>query len=84
MALCPVHATVLWFDGSCPPCVFAARDAARAALAPATSTCCGLPLTDDTCSGCGIEHSEPCSACGQRGLHASGCPTLAVAEAVGC
>lgn len=30
---------------------------------------------DDTCTGCGVHHGDPCPTCGQRGYHLPTCWT---------
>ncbi len=31
---------------------------------------------DNCCTVCGVEHSEPCYACGGRGFHQDACPEI--------
>lgn len=37
---------------------------------------CDVALVDDMCPECGLDHSDQCHVCGQRGLHAVTCPEI--------
>jgi hypothetical protein len=37
---------------------------------------CTVDQATNLCTGCGVEHGEPCPACGRRAFHRDGCPVL--------